>query len=212
MINEDAFKKNFGDTLSKLRKINGYTQLQLAEALNYSDKAVSKWERGESVPDTYTILKIAELLNVKPSYFFDEEASEISTPTIKLKKKNHPIKFFVPVISSIGVFFIASVLFLIFRLIPYTTAFATYIYLIALPVMFIELVVFAFIWWKRPAQLICTSCLIWSVGTTAYGLVQLFTNLYEFKYIFISCAILQVICLLVFLFLRIIKKNKTHFD
>jgi transcriptional regulator with XRE-family HTH domain len=39
------------DNLIELRKVNKLTQLELAEKLNYSDKAISKWERGESLPD-----------------------------------------------------------------------------------------------------------------------------------------------------------------
>lgn len=210
MESEEQFKKTFGERLSKARRHCGLTQLQLAEALNYSDKAVSKWERGESVPDTYNVLRIAEVLNVSPSFLFGKDEKEISEDTVTFKKKSHPTALFVPIISSVSVFFIASVLFLIFKLFPATSSFAPNIYLVALPVMFIELVVFSFVWWKHPAQFICISCLIWSVGGTAYGLVKLFTQLYNFKYIFICCAMLQAICILVFLFVQIIKKNKHH--
>ena len=41
--------------LTNLRKANKITQLELAEKLNYSDKAISKWERGESLPDVVTL-------------------------------------------------------------------------------------------------------------------------------------------------------------
>ena len=48
MINETQFRKNFGIKLNKLRKQRGLTQQELASQLNYSDKAISKWERGIS--------------------------------------------------------------------------------------------------------------------------------------------------------------------
>ena len=51
--------------ITELRKQHGMTQLQLAEKLNYSDKAVSKWERGESVPDVAVLVEIAELFSVR---------------------------------------------------------------------------------------------------------------------------------------------------
>lgn len=208
MKSEEDFKKDFGKNLSRARKLNGYTQLRLAEELNYSDKAVSKWERGESVPDAYTIIRIAELFKISPSTLFGNEDSSLPENTVKLRKKTHPVALFVPIISSISVVFIASVLFMVFKMIPTTKEFAPYIFLIALPAIFIELVVFSFIWWRRPHQFICLSCLIWSVGATAYTLVQLFANLYEFRFIFIPCAILQVICIIVFLFIYFISKNK----
>ena len=46
--------------ICSLRTGAGLTQLQLAEILNYSDKAVSKWERGESVPDIFMLKRIAD--------------------------------------------------------------------------------------------------------------------------------------------------------
>lgn len=212
MKSEDEFKKDFGKNLSRVRKMCGYTQLKLAEALNYSDKAVSKWERGESVPDAYTIMKIAELLKINPSTLFGEDEQMPNENTIKLRNKSHPVALFVPIITSISIFFVASVLFMVFKLIPSCKEFAPYVFLTALLTMFIELVVFSFVWWRKPHQFISISCLIWSVGITAYSLVQFFTDLYDFKYIFISCAILQIICILVFLFVRFISKNKKHTD
>ncbi|MCQ2484387.1 MAG: helix-turn-helix domain-containing protein [Clostridia bacterium] len=208
MESEEQFKKQFGEKISEARKQKGYTQLKLAEKLNYTDKAVSKWERGESVPDTYTVLKIAELLNVSPSYLFGKDETTETESSDKPKKKTRPVALFVPIITSVTVFFIASVLFLVLKLFPVTTPYAPYVYLIALTAMFIELVVFSFIWWSRPAQFTCLSCLIWSVGGTAYSLVRLFTELHNFKYIFICCAMLQIICVIVFIFVHFIIKNR----
>lgn len=209
MQTEEEFKKSFGKKLSRARKLCGYTQLRLAEELNYSDKAVSKWERGESVPDAYTILKIAELLKIKPALLFGE-SNDLPENTVKLKNKSHPVALFVPIISSISLFFIASIIFTVFKMIPATKEFSPYIFLVALPAMFIELVVFSFIWWHKTQQFICLSCLIWSAGITSYIMVQFFTDLHEFRYIFIPCAILQIICIIVFLFVKFISKNKKH--
>ena len=64
MMNEEQFKALVAKNLSNYRKINNLTQLDLAEKLNYSDKAISKWERGESLPDLYTLQKIAELYGI----------------------------------------------------------------------------------------------------------------------------------------------------
>ena len=47
--------------IAALRTASGMTQIQLAEKLNYSDKAVSKWERGESLPDVAVLTQIADL-------------------------------------------------------------------------------------------------------------------------------------------------------
>lgn len=55
---------NFGDFLTGLRKEKGYTQKELASRLYISDKAVSKWERGLSMPDISLLLPLSELLGV----------------------------------------------------------------------------------------------------------------------------------------------------
>lgn len=56
--------KSIGETIASLRKKNGMTQNELAEKMNVTDKAVSKWERDISCPDINTISKLADILNV----------------------------------------------------------------------------------------------------------------------------------------------------
>ena len=65
-----------------LRKQAGMTQLDLAEKLNYSDKAVSKWERGDSVPDIAVLKDIADLFGVTVDYLLKEDhaAEEEAAP------------------------------------------------------------------------------------------------------------------------------------
>ena len=60
----DEIKYNFSQNLINLRKTKNLTQLQLAEKLNYSDKAVSKWEVGAVMPDVETLTHIAEYFGI----------------------------------------------------------------------------------------------------------------------------------------------------
>lgn len=57
-------KSTFGKFLAQLRRERGWTQKDLAEELYISDKAVSKWERGLSLPDVSLLLPLAEKLGV----------------------------------------------------------------------------------------------------------------------------------------------------
>ncbi len=57
-------KERFGNFLSELRKEKGFTQKEVAEKLLVSDKAVSKWETGKSMPDITLLMPLAELLEV----------------------------------------------------------------------------------------------------------------------------------------------------
>lgn len=66
-------KRNVAKNITNLRKKNKMTQVELAEKINYSDKAVSKWERGEAVPDIDTLYLLAQLFGVKIDYFVQED-------------------------------------------------------------------------------------------------------------------------------------------
>ena len=63
-MDDEKLKHRIGKNIAIYRKRAGLTQATLAEKLNYSDKAVSKWERGESCPDIPTVMSIAEKLGV----------------------------------------------------------------------------------------------------------------------------------------------------
>ena len=60
----EDYKNNFARNIVYLRKQRGITQAQLAQSLSYTDKAVSKWERGESMPDIAAMIQISEMFNV----------------------------------------------------------------------------------------------------------------------------------------------------
>lgn len=63
-MDSEKVKLQIGNNIAAYRKHLGMTQAELAEKLNYSDKAVSKWERGESIPDVLTMLQLSEQLEV----------------------------------------------------------------------------------------------------------------------------------------------------
>lgn len=62
--------------LVKLREANRLTQAELAEQLNYTDKAISKWERGESLPDVLTLKKVATILGSDVNFILQEHEDE----------------------------------------------------------------------------------------------------------------------------------------
>ena len=63
-MNDEMLKSQIGTNIAMYRKNAGLTQAGLAAKLNYSDKAISKWERGESVPDVITLLQLAEQFEI----------------------------------------------------------------------------------------------------------------------------------------------------
>lgn len=210
MKNENEFKTDFGSRLSSVRREKELTQQQLAEMINYSDKAISKWERGESVPDIFTACGICEKLGTSLDYLCGIDTDKNSAPENSKpeNKKKKIISTFVPAISVAGVFFICSVLYFVLKNIPLTSEYAALSFGLSVPVTFIVLLVLSFIWWHSRAQFICLSGLIWSVGIFAYLIMNKFFSLHYSSYIFISCAILQITAVLVFVFVRKLKNSK----
>ena len=77
-------KESFGNMVVALRKEKGMTQLELAEKMGVTDKAVSKWERDLSFPDVSSIPKLAEILGVSVDELMQVKAESKEEP---LKKK-----------------------------------------------------------------------------------------------------------------------------
>ncbi len=77
-------EKIVANNIADLRKSRKMTQVELAAKIDYSDKAVSKWERGEALPDVKTLCRMAELFEVTLDYFVTENAiasaEEFSAP------------------------------------------------------------------------------------------------------------------------------------
>ncbi|EDS71544.1 helix-turn-helix domain-containing protein [Anaerofustis stercorihominis] len=67
-----------GRLISSLRKEKNMTQQELADKLNITDKAVSKWERGLSYPDISLIPKLADILDIDPNKLLGSSNNEIS--------------------------------------------------------------------------------------------------------------------------------------
>ncbi len=154
-ITEEKLKKNFSKNLSTYRKLLGLTQLELAEKLNYSDKSVSKWERGEGLPDLAVAAIIAEVLGVSVNDLISDK------PNKKIIITRNKL---IITAMSVGVaWLVATILFFLFQLIlPDFKAWLFFIY--AIPVSAIVSIVFSCIWWKKIHRFLSISALIWSVA------------------------------------------------
>ena len=69
----EELKLIIANNIQILRKRDKLTQAEMAERLNYSDKAISKWERGESVPDVAVLKQIADMFGVKVDWLLTED-------------------------------------------------------------------------------------------------------------------------------------------
>ena len=91
-------KQTLGMMISSLRKEKGMTQLQLAEKMGVTDKAVSKWERDLSFPDINSIPKLAEVFEVSV-----DELMQVKTETKENMSKNKIDEIVDTVLNGVGV-------------------------------------------------------------------------------------------------------------
>ena len=150
-----------GQNLTELRKQKGYTQISLAERLNYSDKAISKWEKGTSLPSIDVLLDLANLYGVTLDYLVKEGDSKEKKllKNDNVKRRNHIL---ITLLSSILVWIVATTLY-VFTYIPTKEPSLWTIFLWAVPVNSIVLIVFNGIWGKRKYLAIPVLLLIWSL-------------------------------------------------
>ena len=73
----EDLKEVIAKNLVRLRREAGITQMKLAEMLNYSDKAVSKWERGDAIPDLRVLIQLAEIYHIKVDDIITEQPEKV---------------------------------------------------------------------------------------------------------------------------------------
>ena len=95
----EDFKPIIAKNITALRQSKKMTQIELAEKLNYSDKAISKWERGESIPDIGVLKTIADLFGVSLDYLLEEEHQHHPIAVIEMPPTNRRNRAIVTVLS-----------------------------------------------------------------------------------------------------------------
>lgn len=192
---EATLRKTVAKNIAGYRKAHHDTQLDLAGKLNYSDKSVSKWERGESLPDVYILSQIARLYGVSVSALI----GEIEPPR---ESKPH-YHMFILLLSLALTLAVATLLFCIFQIcnVPYR-AWLFFIY--ALPVGSIICIVFTSLWWGIFWQGVSVSALIWSLGLSLY----LSFPFEHVSLVFLVCAAMQVLTVLWEGFRKFLQKTR----
>lgn len=148
--------------IAELRLLNNMTQLELAEKLNYSDKTISKWERGESSPDIGVLVEIAALFGVSLDYMVGNENvnEQVRENKQKEARYNHKV---IAYISESCAWFVAIFAFIITSLIVQKMTFQWLYFVYALPIVLIIRLVFNSVWFNPRKNYYIISALMWSV-------------------------------------------------
>ncbi len=174
-MDDEKMKLQIGGNIAAYRKKTGLTQAGLAEKLNYSDKAISKWERGESVPDVLTMMQLAQLFDVNVNVLLEDPnalpdnpgmiqraMSQVSEKALKRKADKNIIL----ALSSTLVWFVALLIFVVLTTLSIPCGWMAFIY--ALPVNAIVLLSLRSAWhdFRRNSPLI--SCIVWGCLLSIY--------------------------------------------
>lgn len=161
----DDLKQIIAQNIIELRKTMQLTQAELAEKLNYTDKAVSKWERGESIPDIVVLKQIADLFGVSVDYLLQAEHMKEEYKAHREDKYKKRNRFIITLLATMLVWLIATIVFVCFGI------FNNYLWTIfvyALPITMIVLLVFNSIWGKPRWNYLFVSLLMWSTLVSVY--------------------------------------------
>ncbi len=142
-MDAEKLKDLIGKNIASYRKCAGLTQAGLAEKLNYSDKAVSKWERGESIPDVITLMQLADLFEITVNELvadpdvlpgdnpgnLEKAMTQVSEKALKRKANKNIIL----ALSSVLVWFVALLTFVILSSFPVLEKYSFLLFFYAIP-------------------------------------------------------------------------------
>ena len=180
-MNDEKLKAVLGKNIASFRKQQRLTQAGLAEKLNYSDKAVSKWERGESIPDVLTLVQIADLFQISVNDLVTDP-NELPEHTGKVVEKMEKAvektlkrkadKLSILGLSSLIVWFVATLLFVILSSLEIGRSWMAFVY--AIPANGIVLLSLLSAWRDFRFNQPIISVIVWG------GLLSLYSSLLIF--------------------------------
>lgn len=167
---KDDIKTTVANNLIALRKSKGLTQADVANALNYSDKSVSKWEHADSLPDISILSALADMYGVTLDYLTHEDAEERLSYMNEKENPERERQLTIEVLTVTIVFLCATILFVYgycFASVPTQDFWIAYLW--AIPISALFLWNYNRKWHKNKLQsTILLSILLWSLLLCIY--------------------------------------------
>ena len=204
---ENELKQNIAHNITALRKQNNMTQADLAEQLNYSDKSISKWERGDGLPDIYVLVKIADLFGVTLNdLIYLDSPKQIEE--MAQKDATYPKRVLITALSGGLVWFIATVAFFLLNVFMPDVQGLWLAFVYAVPVAAIVLVVFTHLWWGRVARCLSVSTLVWGFTVMIHLTISRLGDVRNMALIYVATGVFQLLVIMWYVYSYIRKKNK----
>lgn len=173
----------FSENLINLRTEAKMTQLELGNAISYSDKAISKWERGEAIPDAYVLMDLAKIFGVTVDYLLHDHKGKV-----RAKKINYASVIMLAIIAIYTVFAVPYITVLLTSGVHYWLFFVY-----ATVISLIVLTVFNSVWGKTTLNMLIVSALVTSIIVMIYCIFLPWGNFWQILCLILP-AILIVIC------------------
>ena len=184
----EDIKAIIANNIATLRRESGMTQTALAEKLNYSDKAISKWERGESVPDISVLKSIADLFGVTVDYLIEAEHTSDGGETRDLAAQNELLSerrrrkhLMIMGMSVLLVWLVAAAIFVPIDIVL-TEARAHWLaFVFAFPVSALVWLIFNSVWFDKRKNYLIISLMMWTLIISVYLMLLSFGhNVWQF--------------------------------
>ncbi len=201
-MEENRIRTVLAEKLTAYRKRAGMTQAELAEKLNYSDKSISKWERGDGMPDLLVLCKLADLYDVPLDAFLREG------PLVRSQAEQKSRHIVITLISIGLVFFVAAIGFFVCYLAKVNVGWLAFVY--AVPVSMIVLVVFSHLWSSLLWQALSVTGLVWTLCGAIYVSFVVIGGIKNVAMLFLLAGIFQVLVILWYVLMLIRKRNKAR--
>ncbi|MGN0978459.1 MAG: helix-turn-helix domain-containing protein [Faecousia sp.] len=212
-MDDEKLKYQIGINIAAYRKKAGLTQAGLAEKLNYSDKAVSKWERGESIPDVLTLMQLSEQFDitvqdllVDPNALpgnpgtLEKAMTQVSEKALKRKANKNVILG----LSSTLVWFVALLIFVIFSSFDVLEPFSWLVFFYAIPANAIVLLSLRSAWHDFRWNQALITAIAWGCVLSIYMTIRVVFD-YNFWKIFLLGIPGQIA---IFLWFRMFRPSK----
>ncbi len=169
-MTETQLKQNIAKNIAALRKQHNVTQADLAVRLSYSDKSVSKWERGEGLPDVYVLTRIADMFGVTVNELVSDGDPTLALGSAEQERDttaSPKSRIFIALLSGGLVWFVAALAFFILNVAcPNFASWLVFLY--AIPVSAIVMTVFSHLWWGQILRGGSVSVLVWGIALSVH--------------------------------------------
>ncbi|MBO4879052.1 MAG: helix-turn-helix domain-containing protein [Clostridia bacterium] len=186
---DEKVKRIVASNIAHYRKECNLTQDELADMIFYSGKSVSKWERGDGMPDVCVLVALADIFGVTVNDMLAEKHKKAHHAQPQLKRN------IITLMSLALVWLIATLVYFFIRIAAPQMERAWLAFIIAIPVMFIVAIVLTSLWHPRILRFLSISGLVWGIALA----LHLSFRIENMFLIYVIAAVLQLLIVLWYL-------------